>query len=227
VTEATRKIARDYGGAVFVAVAIALFLRFLVIEAYRIPTSSMRPTLEAGDTIFVAKWPLGFDRKPERGDVIVYAAPSDPERDYIKRVVAVAGDTIGMRKGRLVLNDKELASAGSPSPPTGAATGAKDCGSETLPAENGSRSYGICWEPPIAEDFGPEKVPDGSVFVLGDLRGQGSADAKKRKTWGTVPLNAIRGKALWVWLSTEPDSAGMSPAWFPNFRFERMFRRIE
>jgi signal peptidase I len=225
VKDSTRKIARDYGSAILVAVAVALFLRMLVIEAYRIPTSAMHPTLEPGDTIFVAKWPLGFDRKVARGDVVVFAGPADPDRDYIKRAIGIEGDTVEVKKGRVILNGQPLAA--NPAPQSGSAplrAADAPCGQEVIP---GGRSYEICWEPPLNEDFGPEKVPAGSIFVLGDLRNQGPADAKKRRTWGIVPVNSVRGKARWIWLSIEPLAPGLSPVRFPNFRFERLFRSIQ
>lgn len=216
---ATRKIARDYGGAILAAVIIAVFIRIFVIEAYRIPTSAMHPTLEPGDTIFVAKWPLGFNRKVGRGDVLVFAAPTDPDRDYIKRAIAIAGDTVEVRKGHVTLNGKPLTLPDS----------RKDaaCGREQVPAGELARTHDVCWEQPVGEDFGPEKVPEGSVFVLGDLRTQSPLDLKKRRTWGIIPVALIKGKARWIWLSIEPHDPGMSAVRFPNFRFERMFRRIE
>ncbi len=99
---------RDYIESIGAAVLIALALRAFVIEAFKIPSSSMYPTLEIGDHIFVNKFIYGvrlpiigkklFDLKsPDRGDVIVFVYPCDPDRDYIKRVIAVAGDTVEVR----------------------------------------------------------------------------------------------------------------------------------
>src|SRR6476646_4023800 len=110
---------KQYGGAVIAAVIVALFIRFFVIEAYRIPSTSMRPTLEPGDTIFVSKWPFGLrfpwstdaftkGRAPTRGEVVVFSSPYEPERDYIKRVVAIPGDTVEMKRGHVILNGKDL-----------------------------------------------------------------------------------------------------------------------
>jgi signal peptidase I len=213
--QSTRKILRDYGIAVAAAVAIALLIRAFVVEAYRIPTQAMRPTLEPGDTIFVTKWPLGFDRKVERGDVLVFRSPQDPSREYIKRAIGLPGDTVRVAKGRVELNGKPLGVPGEKSD--------APCGREALP----SRTYEVCWEQPLVEDFGPEKVPEGSVFVLGDFRGQATIDAKKRRSWGIVPMAAVQGRARWIWLSIEPHNAGMSPVRFPNLRLDRMLRRID
>jgi signal peptidase I len=176
----------------------------------------MRPTLEPGDTIFVLKAPIGFDRKVARGDVVIFESPLEPGKDYIKRVLGVAGDTVRVQKGHFTLDGKSIE---APASRAGA-----PCGKETLP---GGRAYEVCWESPLPEDFGPERVPENSVFVLGDFRNQGTADSKKRKSWGIVPIPAIKGKAQWIWLSIEPHNSGISPVHFPSFRFDRMFRRLD
>ena len=215
-----RNIFRDYGIAVIAAVAIALLIRFFVIEAYRIPTPAMRPTLEPGDTIFVTKRPLVFDGSVSRGDVLVFESPQDPGREYIKRVIGIAGDVVALRKGHVTLNGKLI---------EGKATrgGNAPCGKESLPGPLPTFEYEVCWEQPFPEDFGPEKIPEGSIFILGDLRSQSPSDTKKRRSWGIIPLSAVKGKARWIWLSVAPDSTRSSILSFPQIRFDRMFRRIE
>lgn len=225
-------IVRDYGMTIFAAVLLALFIRFFVLEAYRIPSAAMKPTLEAGDTIFVAKWPFGFripgfetkltqGETPERGDVVVFALPQEPRRDYIKRVLGLPGDEVAVKKGEAILNGKTLRTDPA---------SAKPCAAEKLPE---GRGYEVCSEPPLIEDFGPEKVPAGEVFVVGDFRAQNieqHPDPRKErhaKGWGLVPISSLKGRALWVWLSVEPHSSGVASSWFPQFRFDRMFRRIE
>src|SRR5687767_14523778 len=104
----TSQLIRDYGGAILVAVAVALASRFFGIEAYRIPSPAMRPTLEPGDTIFVSKSAFGLrfpgaaapftgGRPPARGEIVVYSPPIDPGRDYIKRVIGLPGDSVELR----------------------------------------------------------------------------------------------------------------------------------
>lgn len=224
--EVSRKIWKVYGITMGSAVLFALIIRFSVIEAYRIPTTTMRPTLEPGDTIFVGKWPFGIrlpffgtqigkGRAPERGEIVLFSEPKEPKRQYLKRVLGLPGDTVQVKGGQVSLNGKAL--------PTSILT--KDsCGIETDPE---GRSHGACWDNPPLPDFGPERVAEGSVFVIGDTRSDlGMAD----KGWGIVPLQAIRGKALWIWLSIEPTrlpSAFTEQKWFPRLRTERMFRRIE
>lgn len=206
------------------AVVVALLIRFFVIEAYRIPSAAMRPTLEPGDTIFVSKWGYWGNRPPApaRGDVVVFSPVTENRRDYIKRVIGIPGDTVQLKGGHVLLNGEPLAAEVT----TGAAETAKKagCASEKFP---GGHPFPVCWEPPVIDDFGPEKVPEGDVFLVGDLRSQGPNDTKKFKTWGVFPIATLRGRARWVWLSLESQSSGINGGWFPRFRFERMFKRIE
>ncbi len=219
----SRNDLRDYGIAILLAVIVALLIRFFLIEAYRIPSSSMRPTLEAGDTIFVAKWPFGLrwpwsdiafiqGRSPRRGEVVIFSPPWDSKRDFVKRVLAIAGDTVEIRQGRLHLNGEDMSSSSDAH---------ALCGEEKLEG----KTFGVCWEPPVLEDFGPRKVPEGAVFVLGDLRSQ-SLETEQRGGWGFIPVSSLKARALWIWLSVEPSARGRS-AWFSRIRFERMLRGIQ
>jgi len=207
-----RKTLRDYALAAVVAVGAAFFIRSYWIEAYRIPSASMRPTLEAGDTLFVAKWSYRKEG-PRRGDVIVFAHPDEPKRDYIKRVVGLAGDRIAVKSGELFVNGKSV---------TLARDSSGECGHELL----GGHRYGVCWEAPLPDDFGPTKVPDQNVFVLGDLRTR-LPEAKRFSGTGLVPVPSIKAKAVWIWLSVEPRRSGETSGWFSRIRFERMFQAIE
>jgi signal peptidase I len=222
--ESSLRLARDYGGAIVIAVAVALVIRFFLFEAYRIPSSAMRPALEPGDTIFVAKWPFGLrfpwseealtsPRKPEYGEVVVFSPPADPRRDYVKRVIGLPGDTIALREGKLWLGDKAAVDPASVK---------ANCGNEKLPS---GFDYPVCWEPPLGEDFGPITVPPDSVFVLGDLRSQAN-DSRKSKGWGVVPITSLKGSAWWIWLSIEPRGQSAPSSWFSRIRFERMFQRV-
>jgi hypothetical protein len=76
----------------------------------------------------------------------------------------------------------------------------------------------------LLEDTEAEKVPEGSVYILGDTRTQSPADIGKHKTWGIIPISSIQGKAFVIWMSMEPRALR---GWFPMFRFERMMNRIE
>lgn len=117
---APRKSAmREYGESIGIAVVIALLLRAFVVEAFKIPSESMIPTMEIGDHIFVNKFLYGiripytkikfFDvRKPERGEVIVFINPCQPDKDYIKRILAVGGDTLELRCDVLYINGEPI-----------------------------------------------------------------------------------------------------------------------
>jgi len=110
---------REYTDSIGVAVLVALLLRAFVVEAFKIPSGSMIPTMEVGDHIFVNKFLYGLRipftkikffeyRKPKRGEVIVFIYPKEPDKDFIKRIVAVEGDTVQVRHGVLFVNGQEV-----------------------------------------------------------------------------------------------------------------------
>lgn len=205
----SRRILRDYGITIAVAALLALGIRALFVEAYRIPTSVMKPSLEAGDLIFVSKWPfLTQGRVPERGEVVVYRSTNPRDRNnYIKRVIAVPGDTIQISAGRVILNGKILDFE---------PRGNQVCGAEKHP----DRDYRVCLEPPLIRSFGPERVGEGQVFVLADLRTEDSS----RGPFGFVPVESILGRASFVWMSLDP---ARTYGLLPRIRFERLFHPVE
>jgi signal peptidase I len=178
---------REYAEAIVLAVLLALFIRAFVVQAFKIPSGSMLPTLRIGDHILVSKSIYGIRmpvtnkllipvKKPKRGDVIVFVYPVDPSKDFIKRVVAVGGDTVAIRDKKLYING------------------------ERAPDPHGHYDdpevYSVTVEP--RDDFGPVQVPEGKVFVMGDNRDH-SYDSR---FWGFVDLDAIKGKAFiiyWSW----------------------------
>jgi signal peptidase I len=233
--EGNNRLIRDYTGTILFAVVVALFIRFFIVEAYRIPSTAMKPTLEPGDTLFVAKWPFGLRMpwadepfteasKPERGEVVVFSFEADRKRDYIKRVLGLPGDTVEMHQGSFFLNTKPMAVSLYK-------TGG--CVDEKTPE---GKTYPVCWEGPGAGDFVATKVPDGMIFVAGDLRtplkdvkAEDPNDPLAEKNfgnWGIVPMNSLKGKALLIWLSVDPLNHGTPTGLFPNFRFDRMLRRV-
>lgn len=218
--DSASRLIRDYGLAILIAVFLALLIRYFVLEAYRIPSVAMRPSLEPGDTIFVTKFTYGVrspfsasywtpPRIPRSGDVVVFSPPEDPDRDFVRRVVGVPGDRVAMKGGRLRVNGVEL----SEDPGQ-----ARLCGREA--------TYQVCWEPPLPADLPEQVVPEGSVYVLGDLRTR-PADSRQRTGNGLIPVSSLKGRALWVWLSIEPAARREEAGWFSRIRFERMFRRIQ
>ena len=225
MARSTQKILKDYLSTILVAVGIALLIRGFFLEAYQIPTVSshfsMSPTLLPGDTIFISKWPYWMrsslspklfpvryrDVAPERGEVVVFA----DSLHFVGRVIGLPGDTIALKNGSIFLNGHSLRDS---------ATGREKIygAHRKVPFDI---SYPIGRDHPLMKDFGPELVPDQSVFVIGDSRT--APDPKKGKGWEIIPFSAIIGKVLWIWLSIDPQESG----WVPHFRFERMFRRVQ
>ena len=118
---ARKSTVREYVESIGIAVMIALFLRAFVVEAFKIPSGSMVPTMEIGDHIFVNKFIYGVRipytrtkffqfRDPKRGEVVVFINPCEPEKDFIKRIVALEGDKVEVRCDELYINDKHVPS---------------------------------------------------------------------------------------------------------------------
>jgi len=184
---------REYAEAIIVALLLALFIRTFVVQAFKIPSGSMEPTLLIGDHILVNKFIYGTKipftsirllplQKPQKGDVVVFIYPLDPSKDFIKRVVAVEGDTVKITNKKLFINGVEAADPH--------AVYKEDT---VFPAEVQKR-----------DNFGPVTVPPGNIFVLGDNRDR-SLDSR---FWGFVPLEDLRGKAFiiyWSWNSQETN----------------------
>jgi len=182
---------REYAEAIIIALVLALLIRTFVVQAFKIPSGSMEPTLEIGDHILVNKFIYGIKipftsirlfplEKPKRGDVVVFIYPLDPGKDFIKRVVAVEGDTVQIINKKLIINGAEV--------PDPHAVYKDDT---IFPAEVQKR-----------DNFGPVTVPKGCLFVLGDNRDR-SLDSR---FWGFVPIEDLRGKAFiiyWSWNSQE------------------------
>ncbi|MEO5968495.1 MAG: signal peptidase I, partial [Bdellovibrionia bacterium] len=171
---ATKKILRDYTATVIIAVGLAILIRTYVVEAYRIPSQSMKPALLAGDTIFVTKWSqkVEKDHFPNRGDIIVFTTSSSTTpnsnsvskgSDYIRRVVGLPGDTLALRNGHLLLNGAPLLVRDKKIPNS-------SCFRERLAQSMEYVEYQICSEGSFFPDFGPEKVPPDSIFVIEDTR---------------------------------------------------------
>jgi len=182
-----KKVIWEYTKAITTALLLALFIRAYFIQAFKIPSGSMIPTLLIGDHILVNKFIYGTKipfsdrrvlvfKKPERGDIIVFKYPEDPSRDFIKRVIAIEGDVVESRDKMIYVNGKPV------NEPYAQHT------------DSSLRPGGI--EP--RDNFGPYIVPKGKYFVMGDNRDQ-SYDSRY---WGYVDMKDIRGEALiiyWSW----------------------------
>jgi signal peptidase I len=240
---ARKSVKREYLESIGVAVAIALLLRAFVVEAFQIPSGSMIPTLEIGDHIFVSKFAYGigipFTNKkilnlaePKRGDVIVFKYPLGPEIDYIKRVVALPGDKLEIRRNQIFINGKPMdrnyvgPSRYSETPRIDGMVNDRACElwKETLDGKHHDTIY----EPDgRSQDFGPKEIPPRNVFVMGDNRD----NSNDSRVWGTVPYELIKGKALIVWWSRGPTRGEWSPRgfgeWFNAIRWRRFFQVVD
>lgn len=178
---------REYAEAAVIAILLALFIRTFVVQAFKIPSGSMEPTLMIGDHILVNKFIYGIKvpflhttllpiKEPARNDIIVFIYPVDRTKDFIKRVIGLPGDTVEMVGKKITINGKPY----------------KD--KYGYYADNGIP--GDDSNPPTR--FGPVKVPKGDYFVMGDNRDH-SYDSRY---WGFVPEKNILGKAFliyWSW----------------------------
>lgn len=189
-----RSARREYIEAIIVALIIAVVLRTFVVQAYHIPTESMENTLLVGDYILVDKFSYHF-REPQSGDVIVFQYPLNPNKDYVKRCVAIEGQVVEMRDKVLYVDGREEAAIS-----TIAYTDPK-----ILPASLSNR-----------DNFTPIRVPPGQVFVLGDSRD----NSRDSRVWGFLDKDLIKGRGLGIYWSWAPDLNAPkweSPYIFPLF----------
>jgi signal peptidase I len=239
---ARKSTIREYAESIGVAILIALFLRAFVVEAFKIPSGSMIPTLQVGDHIFVNKFIYGVRvpgtniklgmgyRKPKRGEVIVFIYPLNPDQDFIKRIVGLPGDTVEMRKQQVYVNGVPI--------PRRHLEGS--CQYRDYLEEAGQWETKICdaWQETVngssyttfydvnsqGEQFGPRTVPPDRLFVMGDNR-DNSSDSRR---WGFVPFENIRGKAMVIWLSLgEANDDFFLTRFFKSIRIEREGRLVK
>ena len=195
---------REYAEALAIAVLLALFIRTFVVQAFKIPSGSMKPTLIIGDHLLVNKFTYGIkipliDRfiiqldKPKRGDIVVFKYPKDESKDFIKRVIGIEGDVVEIQSDILYVNgekiDTEYVSKYIDEDISGA---------ERYEESFGESKHYILDQYINYEDFGPVTVPENSIFVMGDNRD----NSQDSRYWGFVSLNKIKGKALiiyWSW----------------------------
>ncbi len=177
-----KSLVREYVESIVVAVILALAIRTFVVQAFKIPTGSMRPTLMEGDRILVNKFLYGAEvpftgrrlpavRAPRRGDIIVFRSPDDDHRDFIKRLVAVEGETVEIKEFQLWVNGRLV----------------------TDPPVFRERSYYN------RGDYGKAglsiRVPAGHYFVLGD----NSSSSRDSRYWGFLPKDHLVGKAMVIY----------------------------
>jgi signal peptidase I len=202
-----KSVIRENIEAILIAILLALFIRTFIIQAFKIPSGSMLPTLQIGDHLLVSKFIYGIKMPftgetllaisdPKPNDIVVFQFPKNPELDYIKRVIAVAGDIVEIRDKKITINGKPF-----------------------------DDRHGVFKDPLIhpasldpRDNFGPVTVPAGKIFTMGDNR-DNSFDGR---FWGFVDLKAIRGKAWIIYWSWDVQQSLFSLDRLRSIRWSRL-----
>ena len=213
-----KSTAREYFESICVAVILALFVRTFVVQAFKIPTGSMENNLLIGDHLLVNKFVFAptvssFEKSIlpidplKRGDVVVFKYPVEPERDFIKRVIGLPGDTIELKKKRVYVNgvllDEPYVRYLSP------------------PEESSSEDFDV------RVQYGPVTVPPDQYFMMGDNRD----NSQDSRYWGFMPRSYVKGKALFIYWSFDDGSEGGGEGGglsriFTTVRWNRLLHQI-
>lgn len=197
---------KEYLQPIVIAILIALFIRAFVVQAFKIPSSSMEPTLLVGDYLLVNKFIYGIRipftdlklfqiKTPQRGDIIVFIFPKDRSKDFIKRVIATEGERVEIVENKIYVNGQLIED------PWGH-------------FEKGDWARQL----QAIDRFGPVVVPKDSLFVLGDNRD----NSQDSRFWGFVHLNAVKGKAFIIYFSWDRYAQN----WLGKVRWVRLAKLI-
>ncbi|MFH1995746.1 MAG: signal peptidase I [Candidatus Omnitrophota bacterium] len=182
MNERIRREVKEWSESLIIALILALLIRAFIVQAFKIPSGSMMPTLKVGDRIFVNKFIYGARipftklrlpnlREPERGDIVVFKSPTEPKKDFIKRLIATGGETVEIRDGDIYIDNAIV----------------RD------PRIIKNRYYYNRGE--FGDENSATKVPEGSFYVLGD----NSDSSRDSRFWGFVPKDSIVGKAILIY----------------------------
>jgi signal peptidase I len=223
---------REYFESIVIAVILALFVRTFVVQAFKIPTGSMENNLLIGDHLLVNKFalapvasgieqtllPIGTIR---RGDVLVFKYPVEPDRDFIKRVIGLPGETLQLKEKKIYINGKPL----------------DEPYVHFMEDPHRNSEFSEVTSSDVRENYGPVTVPPNQYFMMGDNR-DNSADSRY---WGFMPRDYVKGRALLIYWSYESEredyedeSAGATlkgfasifAHFFTKTRWHRMLRII-
>jgi signal peptidase I len=207
-----KSVPREYFESLVIAVALALFVRTFVFQAFKIPTGSMEPNLLVGDHLIVNKMIFaptltGLERAllpgrdVRRGDIVVFKYPEDPERDFIKRVIGLPGERLELRRKKIYINGKPL-----------------------------DEPYTHFLEPPapegspkkddVREEYGPVTIPAGQYFMMGDNRD----NSQDSRFWGFLPHSYLKGQALFIYFSFKEN--GSLSNFFSDVQWGRLLHRV-
>ena len=205
---------REYFESIIVAVILALFVRTFVFQAFKIPTGSMKPNLLVGDHLIVNKFifaptALPFERAVlpmrsiGRGDIIVFKFPEEPERDFIKRVIGLPGDTVELKNQTVLVNGQPLV---------------EPYAHYLFPPADEGQVDGF----DLRRKYGPVTVPGGHYFMMGDNRD----DSQDSRFWGFLPQSYVKGRALFIYFSFDTPDDGSSSKSFLGVRWDRLLHQI-
>jgi signal peptidase I len=186
-----KRFFKEYVEPIVIAILIALFIRAFIVQAFKIPSSSMEPTLLVGDHILVSKFIFGIRipftevklfqwNKPKRGDVIVFIFPLDRTKDFIKRVIGTEGDKVDIVRNKILINGQEIED------PWGVYIDRPDW--VRFSGATGKYEHTI--------------VPKDHIFVLGDNRD----NSQDSRYWGFVDIKEVKGKAFTIYFSWNSNS---------------------
>lgn len=228
-----KSVVREYFESILIAVILALFIRTFVVQAFKIPTGSMERNLLIGDHLLVNKFVFGPspttverlllpEKNIGRGDIVVFKYPEDPERDFIKRVIGLPGETIEVRAKQVFIDGSPLDEW--------------YVHFERPPLSPSERHEVTSFD--VREEYGPVTVPPDMYFVMGDNRD----NSQDSRYWGFLPRSYVKGKALilyWSYEAQAGDYAGVGGVedrvegvfsvlthFFTRTRWERLFHQI-
>jgi signal peptidase I len=223
---------REYFESIVIAVILALFIRTFVVQAFKIPTGSMENNLLIGDHLLVNKMIFGPTVSPlertvmpvggiKRGDVVVFKYPEEPDRDFIKRVIGLPGETLEVREKKVYINGRAL----------------DEPYVHFLQPPSSGSEYSEVTSYDVRERYGPVAIPPDQYFMMGDNRD----NSQDSRYWGFLPRELVKGKALVIYWSYEAgredyqeDSAGATLRglasvfvhFFTRTRWDRMLHQI-
>jgi len=222
------RIFSEWAFIVICAVTLWFFVYTFGVAAFKIPSGSMQNTLLVGDFLFVNKAIYGAEvpllhvrlpafAHPKRGEVIIFEYPLDPQKDYVKRLIGIAGDTVEMREGTVFINGvAQTEPYVVHSDPTSDPGGEEFAWQRPFLVRAAEASVH-----PSRNNWGPLVVPKDKYFVLGDNR-DNSSDSRY---WGFVPDSLVRGRPMFVYYSYEPDATQSMP-WLTRIRWDRIGARV-
>jgi len=170
MNESVKREIREWVESIVVAVVLALIIRTFVVQAFKIPTGSMRTTLLEGDRILVNKFIYRF-KEPGRGDIVVFRYPEDMKKDFIKRLIAFGGEELEIKDGEIYINGKMVEEPFS------------------------IRQVYYYNHSPYGDTGQKIKVPEGAYYMLGD----NSGSSRDSRYWGFVPRKNLIGKAMFLY----------------------------